>query len=226
MTRMDPELFAIVRERLFTAVIGDVMDAAGLTRQFLPPHIRPLDPAMVVVGRAMPVLEADCWGEDVGHSGKPEPFGLMLRALDELRGGEVYIAAGSSPQYALWGGLMSTRARRLGAAGAVLDGFHRDTREIQALGFPVFSAGGYAQDQRLRGRVVDFRCRLGFGNGAEVSPGDLVVGDVDGVLIVPHERVDEVVDAALAKVEGEGKVREMIEAGEATDAIFKKMGIM
>ena len=68
MTRTDPELFALVRERLFTAVIGDVMDTAGLTRQFLPPHIRPLDPATVVVGRAMPVLEADCWGEELGHS--------------------------------------------------------------------------------------------------------------------------------------------------------------
>jgi len=226
MTRTDPELFALVRERLFTAVIGDVMDAAGLTRQFLPPSIRPLDPAMVVVGCAMPVLEADCFGEELGHTGKPEPFGLMLRALDELREGEVYVAAGASPRYALWGGLMSTRARHLGAAGAVLDGFHRDTREIRALGFPVFSIGSYAQDQRLRGRVVDFRCRIGFGNGAEVAPGDMLVGDVDGVLAVPRERVAEIVGAALAKVEGEGAVRGMIEAGEATDTIFRKTGIM
>lgn len=226
MTRTDADLFALVRERLFTAVIGDVMDAAGLTRQFLPPHIRPLDPDAVLVGRAMPVLEADCAGQDVGHTGQPEPFGLMLRALDELREGEVYVAAGGSPRYALWGGLMSTRARRLGAAGAVLDGFHRDTREIRALGFPVFSAGAYAQDQRLRGRVVDFRCRLAFLNGTEVGPGDLVVGDVDGVLVVPRDQVDGIVDAALAKVEGEGAVRGMIEAGEATDAVFRKTGIM
>lgn len=226
MTRTDPELFALVRERLFTAVIGDVMDAAGLTRQFLPPSIRPIDPAMVVAGRAMPVLEADCAGEQVGPSGKPEPFGLMLRALDELQDGEVYVATGASPHYALWGGLMSTRAFRLGAAGAVLDGFHRDTREIRALGFPVFSAGSYAQDQRLRGRVVDFRCRIEFGNGVEVSPGDLLVGDVDGVLVVPRDRVTEIVDAALAKVESESAVRDMIEAGESTDAIFRKTGIM
>lgn len=226
MTQTDPELFALVRERLFTSVIGDVMDAAGLTRQFLPPSIRPIDPAMVVVGRAMPVLEADCAGEQVGPSGKPEPFGLMLRALDELQNGEVYVATGASPEYALWGGLMSTRAFRLGAAGAVLDGFHRDTREIQALGFPVFSTGSYAQDQRLRGRVVDFRCRIEFGNGVEVSPGDLIVGDVDGVLVVPHAQVTEIVDAALAKVEGESAVRDLIEAGESTDAIFRKTGIM
>ena len=141
MTRTDPELFALVRERLFTAVIGDVMDAVGLTRQFLPPHVRPLDHDMVIVGRAMPVLDVDCSGEEVGHTGKPEPFGLMLRALDDLQEGEVYVAAGGTPRYAQWGGLMSTRARRLGANGAVLDGFHRDTREIRQLGFPVFLRG-------------------------------------------------------------------------------------
>jgi 4-hydroxy-4-methyl-2-oxoglutarate aldolase len=226
MTRPDAELFALVRERLFTAVVGDVMDVAGLTRQFLPPTVRALRPDMVVVGRAMPVLEADCAGQEIGHSGRAEPFGLMLRALDELKEGEVYVAAGASPRYALWGGLMSTRAQKLGATGAVLEGFHRDTREVLGLGFPVFSAGAYAQDQRLRGRVVDYRCRLEFSNGAQVAPDDLVFGDIDGVLIVPRAHVDEVVAAALAKVEGESAVRDMIEAGEATDAIFRKTGIM
>src|SRR5262249_17947889 len=143
----DAELFATIRARLFTAALGDVMDAQGLTRQFLPPEIRALAPDMVVVGRAMPVLEADCLGDVVAHRGETEGFGLMFRALDELQPGEVYLCSGASPRYALWGGLMSTRARALGAAGAVLGGFHRDTREILRLGFPVFSHGAYAQDQ-------------------------------------------------------------------------------
>ncbi len=125
------DIFAIIRERLFTAAIGDVLDAAGFTRQFLPPEIRALTPDTVLVGRAMPVLEADCAGEMVGHNGQREPFGLMLRALDELKPNEVYIATGASLRYALWGGLMSARAKTLGAAGAVLDGFHRDTKEIR-----------------------------------------------------------------------------------------------
>jgi regulator of RNase E activity RraA len=219
-------LFATIRERLFTAVIGDVMDAEGLTRQFLPPEIRALQPDMVVVGRAMPVLEADCAGEVVGHSGEKHPFGLMLRALDELEPGEVYVATGSSHRYALWGEMMSTRARALGATGAVVDGFHRDTRGILALGFPVFSRGAYAQDQRLRGRVIDYRCPLEFPNGARVAPGDLVVGDVDGVLVVPKQRVADIVRLALAKVEGEERVRVMIERGESTQVIFDKTGIM
>jgi 4-hydroxy-4-methyl-2-oxoglutarate aldolase len=222
----DTTLFATIRERLFTAVIGDVMDVEGLTRQFLPPEVRALRPDMIVVGRAMPVLEADCAGDAVGHSGRTEPFGLMLRALDDLKRDEVYICTGASRRYALWGEMMSTRAKALGAAGAVLGGFHRDTNGILALGFPVFSEGAYAQDQRLRGRVVDFRCAIEFENGVMVRPGDVVVGDIDGVLVIPSAHVTDIVHAALKKVEGEEAVRELIEKGMTTQAIWEKTGIM
>jgi 4-hydroxy-4-methyl-2-oxoglutarate aldolase len=222
----DGELFDTIRTRLFTAAIGDVMDVQGLTRQFLPPTIRALSPDMMIVGRAMPVLEADCLGDAVAHTGRTDGFGLMFRALDDLKPGEVYVCTGASPRYALWGGLMSSRARALGAAGAVLSGYHRDTKEILTLGFPVFSHGAYAQDQRLRGRVIDFRCPIEFESGAQVRPGDLIVGDVDGVLAVPSDHVSEIIHLALAKIEGEGKVRRMIEQGESTADVFKKTGIM
>jgi regulator of RNase E activity RraA len=145
----DEELYGTIRRDLFTAVVGDVMDTMGLLRQFLPPHIKPLHDDMVVIGRAMTVLEADVFVESHDPSGTDfvsEPFGLMFRALDDLKAEEVYICAGASPRYALWGELMSTRAIQLGATGAVVDGYHRDTRGILQLGFPTFSYGGYAQD--------------------------------------------------------------------------------
>ena len=224
----DEALLATIREKLFTAAIGDVMDLMGLTRQFLPPEIRQLDPGTVLAGRAMPVLEADI--DEAGEGGEPppgaQPFGLMLRALDDLAAGEVYICTGAAPRYALWGGLMSTRAQSLGAAGAVLDGFHRDTREIRELGFPVFSTGSYAQDQRPRGRVVDFRCAITFANGAVVAPGDVIVGDVDGVLAIPAAAAEEVVRRAAEKVAGEEEVRRMILGGADTASVFRKTGIM
>ena len=210
--------FAQIRDRLFTSVIGDVMDMQGLRQQFLPPHIRALSPEKMLVGRAMPVREEDCTTQG--------DFGLMFKALDDLKTGEVYICTGASPRYALWGELMSTRARALGAAGAVVDGFHRDTRGILEIGLPVFSIGAYAQDQRGRGRVTDFRCEIRFANGTIVAPGDVIVGDCDGVLVIPKARLDEVVEAALTKVEGEGEVRRLIEKGEGTQAIFDRTGIM
>ena len=135
----DVSRFGIIRERLFTSVIGDVMDTQGLRQQFLPPAIRALMPGTVMVGHAMTVAEADV------EEGGDGDFGLMFRALDDLKTDEVYVCTGASPRYALWGELMSTRARTLGAAGAVVDGFHRDTNGILAVGLPVFSAGSYAQ---------------------------------------------------------------------------------
>src|ERR1700722_18979058 len=144
----DAELFASVRRELFSAVIGDVMDKMDLRHQFLPPSIQPLAPDMVAVGRAMPVLEADFHDDVVDGSHNPlsaKPFGLMLEALDDLKLHEIYLCTGGSPRYACWGELMSTRAIRCEAAGAVIHGYSRDTRGILALSFPTFSFGRYGQ---------------------------------------------------------------------------------
>src|ERR687889_230475 len=125
--------FELIRRELYTAVVGDVMDSIGFRHQFLPPQIKPLRNDMIIVGRSMPVLEADVFTEahdSASNSVMSRPFGLMLQALDDLRPDEVYVCTGASPQYALWGELMSTRAIILGAAGAVVDGYSRDTRGL------------------------------------------------------------------------------------------------
>lgn len=224
----DAELFALTRRELFPAVVGDVMDTLGLRHQFLPPRIQPLRDDMVVIGRAMPVIEADL-DEDQSDSKSDSPtspkFGLMFTALDDLKPGEVYLCMGASPRYALWGELMSTRALRLGAAGAVMDGYSRDTNGILALNFPTFSTGRYAQDQAPRGKVVDFRVPVEI-EGVRIRPGDLVFGDLDGVCIIPQEAETEVLTGALEKVRGEQKVRESIEAGMSASEAFAKFGIM
>jgi regulator of RNase E activity RraA len=224
----DDELFAKARLHLFSAVIGDVMDMMGLTHQFLSPRIQPLREDMVVVGRAMPVLEADDnGGEGPGRRNElfNRPFGLMLTALDDLRKNEVYICTGSSDTYALWGELMSTCAINQGAAGAVLDGYARDTKGILALNFPVFSYGRYAQDQRPRGKVIDLRCRIEM-QGVSVAPGDIVFGDLDGVCVVPRAVEGEVMQRAWAKVHGEKRVFEAIKRGMKAQVAWDTYGIL
>ena len=224
----DAELFALVRRELFTAVVGDVLDKMGLVRQFLPPRIGPLRQDMVVIGRAMPVLEADVFIDKAEGTKNPlmgKPFGLMLEALDDLKSGEVYICTGASPTYALWGELMSTRAMRLGAAGAVVDGYSRDTHGILALNFPCFSYGRYAQDQGPRGKVIDFRLAIEIG-GVRIDPGDIVFGDLDGVLIVPQASETEAFGLALEKARGEKLVAKAIRQGMSAVEAFKKFGIM
>lgn len=224
----DDELFAIVKQELYTAVVGDIMDKMGLLRQFLPPEIQPLQTDMFVVGRAMPVLEADVFSEDpeLGHNELlKQPFGLMLQALDDLKKNEVYICSGASPTYALWGELMSTRAMKLGAAGAVVDGYSRDTRGILQLNFPTFSYGRYAQDQAPRGKVIDFRTSLEI-RGVRIMPGDIVLGDMDGVCIVPNAAVTEVFSRAIEKARGEKMVQEKIQEGMSASQAFETYGIL
>jgi regulator of RNase E activity RraA len=224
----DSELFGLARRELFTAVVGDVMDKMDLQHQFLPPEIRPLRNDMVAIGRAMPVLSVDVFAERVTGSANKlmeKPFGLMLEALDDLKPGEIYLNTGSSPRNAMWGELMSTRARILGGAGAIVNGYSRDTRAILAMNFPTFSWGCYAQDSAPRYKVVDFRVPLEIGH-ARIRPGDLLFGDIDGVCVIPREAEQEVFARALEKARGEKLVRKAIEEGLGACEAFAKFGIM
>jgi regulator of RNase E activity RraA len=220
--------FELIRRERYTAVVGDVMDSIGFRRQFLPPQIKPLRNDMIIVGRSMPVLEANVFTEAhdaASNSVMSRPFGLMLQALDDLRPDEVYVCTGASPEYALWGELMSTRAITLGAAGAVVDGYSRDTRGILQLGFPTFSYGGYAQDQGPRGKVIDFRVPLEIG-GVRLEPGDLLFGDLDGVCIIPRAAEAEVVRKALEKAREESVLERALREGMSATEAFARYGIM
>jgi len=222
----DKDLFSLMKNELFVAVVGDVLDQMGYKYQFLPPQIHPLLDDMVVVGRAMPVLATDIPSAAAHSKGTGVPFGRMFEALDDLKENEVYLSTGSSPTYALWGENMSTRAIQLGAAGAVVNGYSRDTRGICRVQFPTFSWGGYAQDQKYRGEVVDFRCTIAFPNKVTVQPGDIVFGDLDGVIILPQKVERETVETALERVRGESLVHEALLEGKSAQEAFKQYGIM
>ncbi|NNK93934.1 MAG: RraA family protein [Desulfobacterales bacterium] len=224
----DHELFTIIKQELFTAVVGDVMDKMGLLHQFLPPEIKPLRDDMVLIGRAMTVLEADFFSEGDESAPGPlsnKPFGLMLEALDDLKSGEVYVATGASPLYALWGELMSTRALHLGANGALVNGFARDIPGILALDFPTFATGRYAQDQGPRGKVIDYRVALEIA-GIRIEPGTLLFGDLEGVIVIPKEAEEEIIARALEKARGEKLVAKAIRGGMSAVEAFEKFGIM
>lgn len=226
--KSDDELFALVQRELFTSVVGDVMDKLDLQHQFLPPQIQPLRQDMVVLGRAMPALSVDVFAERIAGSANrlmDKSFGLMLEALDDLRKNEVYVNTGSSPRNALWGELMSTRARKLGSRGAVLNGYVRDTKAILNMSFPTFAFGSYGQDSAPRCKVVDFRIPIEVGQ-VRVRPADIIFGDIDGVLLVPVEVEDEVFTRALEKARGEKLVKKAIEKGSSAVQAFEKYGIM
>lgn len=213
----DVELFALMRRELFTAVVADTLDAQGYSHQMLPPSIRPLGSAMRICGRAMTVLETDSLDEQ-------DPYGELFAGLDDLKPDEVYLASGSIGAYAMWGELMTTAARRRGAAGTILNGYTRDLAGILKMNFPIFAWGSYAADQKFRGRVIAYRVPIIIGE-VNVNPGDILCGDMDGVVVVPRAIEAEVITSALGKARAEKTLRIDLEAGMSATEAFKKHGI-
>ena len=215
----DHERLTAIRTELYTPVVGDILDELGYRRQFLPPEIHGMSDGMKVVGRAMPVLIADVTGP------QQRPFGRLTEALDQLRPGEVYLAQNANVPCSAWGEILTATARQRGAAGAVVDGYHRDTPRVLEQDFPVFSRGSYAQDAGVRASVLDFRCRIRIGD-VEIEPGDIVFGDIDGVVVIPAAIEIEVVERALAKARTENVVRDAIETGMSSTEAFSTFGVL
>lgn len=219
---MSEELLRGARERLFTAVLSDVLDAAGHRSQAMRAGVRPLDEALVMVGRARTGLYMDVYHVAPGEN----PYALEIELVDDLKPGEVVVlATGASGRIAPWGELLSTASRARGAAGCVTDGLVRDVRAIRALQFPVFAGGIGPLDTRGRGKVMAIDVPVECG-GVRVEPGQLVFGDADGVVVVPRPIEDEVLRAAFAKVDGEDRTREALRRGEKLADVFARHGIL
>lgn len=213
---------AMLRQRLFTAVLSDCLDAAGHRNQAMHARIRPLDESLVLCGRARTALYVDVYDAPEGEN----PYELEIRLVDDLKADEVPVfACGASGRIAPWGELLSTAAKARGAAGTVMDGLTRDVRAIRDMKFPVFANGIGPLDSKGRGKVAAIDVPVEVA-GARVAPGDLVFGDADGVVVVPRAVETQVIAAALAKVAGENATREALARGEKLADVFRRHGIL
>ena len=213
-------LYEEMKEKLFSSVIADALDACGYRDQILRHDIRPLYPDAVVVGRALTVLSVDV------YEIPDEPYKLELEAVDSLKPGDVLVAqTNGTTRSSLWGELLSTAAEARGARGAVIDGFTRDTQAICDMGFPVFVRGIAPYDSKGRSDVIAYDTPIECG-GVKVCPGDLVFGDYDGVVAVPRAAEEQVLKAAFEKAAGEKEVKEALENGMSATAAFQKYGIL
>ncbi len=215
----DHKLFELIKSELYTPVVGDILDGMGYYHQFLPQSIQPIRPEMKLAGYAMPVLMIDVYGS------QKKPFGLLTEALDQLQPNEIYLASGGEMRCAYWGELLTATAKKRGAVGAVLNGYHRDTPQVLTQDFPVFSRGAYAQDSSVRTQVADYRCRIEVGQ-VTIQSGDLIFADMDGALAIPRALIAEVIEKSLEKARGEKLVRKAIENGMSATEAFRTFGIL
>ena len=208
---------------LSAAILSDVMDGLGLRDQAMKPFMRPLDDASVLVGRARTGLYMPTYALREGEN----PYEVEIALVDDLQPGEVVVLAcnGPSERIAPWGELLSTASVARKAAGCVTDGLVRDVRQIRAMGFAVFTGGIGPLDTKGRARMVDRDVRVECA-GVQIDPGDIVFGDVDGVVVIPRAREQLVLAKALQKITGENHTRDALRTGEPLASVFKRFGIL
>ncbi|MEO8397720.1 MAG: RraA family protein, partial [Chloroflexota bacterium] len=214
MNKNSPDYYAQIEEKLYTAVLADIMDSLGYRQQIMPHTLRPLYPEAKMAGRAatMATTEIDTISDN--------PYKLELALLDDLKPGELVVCATQgSTRAALWGELLSTHTHAKGGRGALIDGLSRDAAKIIEMRFPVFALGLLPADSRGRLEVVTIRQPVKIGE-VLIQDGDLIVADLDGCVAIPRAVEDQVIEQAFVKVAAENVVRDLLAKGASIQQVF------
>ena len=219
---MTPLLLASLRQ-LNAAVLSDVLDSLGLMRQAMKPFIRPLDDGLQLIGRARTGLYMPAYEHRAGEN----PYEVEIALVDDLKPNDVVVLACNGPtdRIAPWGELLSTASQARGATGCVTDGLVRDVRQIREMGFALVHGGIGPLDTQGCARMVERDVPVECA-GVAVRPGDIVFGDVDGVVVIPREHEAAVIQRGLEKISGENQSRDALRRGELLGDVFKRLGIL
>ncbi|MBM4000500.1 MAG: RraA family protein [Planctomycetes bacterium] len=210
----------VMRRHFYAAVVCDVLDGLGYRRQSPRVPLGPQTVDRVLIGRCKTTLWTEMFHID------PQPYELELRAVDSCSSDDVFIAAaGGSVHSGVWGELLTTAARNRGCIGVICDGAVRDVDAMRRMEFPVFARGRCVYDSRNRQRVVDLDVTVEI-DGVPFRPGELVLADGDGVVVIPKEVESEVVRLAWEKIHAENRVRDAIRAGMPASQAYATFGVL
>lgn len=205
---------------LYAAVVVDVLDSLGYRHQSLAASIRPLTSRQRVAGR---VFSARAETVDAIPE---EPYKLEMAAVDALQGGDVLVCdVGDDRSCGFWGELLTTACMYKNVAGVVMSACTRDMWKIKDLDFPVFGIGYHPADSKGRTDIVAIDCPIMIG-GVKTKSGDLILGDEDGVVIIPSEVEAETIRLSREKISGENTVRDELANGMPITEAFAKYGIL
>lgn len=209
-------------EQLYPAVVSDALDEVGITNQAMSFSMRPLDENLTMCARARTgaYMEVPYVAEGVN------PYELEIALVDDLRPSDVAVfACGGSSCIAPWGSLLSTATIARGANGCVTDGFVRDVKEIREMKLPVFAKGIAPLDSKGRGQIMAIDVPV-ICDGVRVNSGDLVIGNADGVVVVPQAYETEVLIKAFEKINDENKSIDELRAGNYLRDVYAKYGVL
>ena len=202
----------------YTGAISDILDEMGLTNQTLPKEIQALQPGQTLAGRALTLL-----GEPATSLDPEVVFIPYLKMLGDIHAGDVLVSQPNASLSAHFGELSGETALHRGGRGAVIDGGTRDSEYLLKIGFPVFARYKTPMDIIGRWRLVAYNVPITIGS-VQIRPGDYVVGDRDGAIIIPQGVAEEVITKAEEVVHTEDLVRKAILAGMHPVEAFRKYG--
>jgi len=203
---------------VYTAAVTDVLDELGHRRQTLPPEVVPLEPGARVAGPAFAVEGR------TNHSIDPEAsIRRILEMLGSVPAGHVAVYEPGDATCAHFGELSATSLQVHGVAGVVINGGCRDVDLIRASGLPVFARYRTPQDAVSRWEVLEWGHEIEI-EGVTVATGDYVVGDADGVAIVPYDLIERVFEEAEALVGTENLIRDAVRGGMLPLDAYERFG--
>ena len=209
-----------VLETLYTAVIADVLDTLGHRHQTLSANLSAMTPARHVCGRVF-TAKAEAM-----NTIPAEPYKLEMAVIDAMQTGDVLVVdAGNNLNCAFWGELLSTACIAKGVRGAVMSTCTRDLWALEKMNFPVFAIGTTPADSKGRIDVTAIGQPITI-DGVKIKNGNYLLGDADGVVIIPAEALDETLRLAQEKVSGENAVRDDLANGMPVTEAFAKHGIL
>ena len=209
-----------LKDQLYVAVLSDVLDQLGYTQQATRITFHAYTGITKLIGRCKTTLWADMYDVD------KNPYELELQAVDSCQPGDILIAAaGGSNRSGIWGELLSTAARNSGCVGVIVHGGVRDIDKMREMGFPVFATSKNPYDSQNRQRVIDLDVTVEI-DGVKFNPGDIVMADEDGIVVIPKEIEEQVIAAALKKVSAENITRDEIKNGMKATEAYLKYGVL
>ncbi len=211
----------LLDHRVRSAMVSDSLDVVGVRNNVMDSSIRALRPDMRAVGLAATIAFEASSDFDMKN-----PYGAAIDFLDTLQEGQIAIVAtGGRDDSAFWGELFSAAAKGRGATGMVCDGPLRDTEAVVKLGFDVFGASMRPIDYKGRMRVAAVGAVVVCG-GVEVHPGDAVIADADGVVVVPKIHIDRTFELANARAQSEKRVLKDLLAGKSVREVWDAYGVL
>lgn len=216
--KLNKETLQELKKVLYSGILSDVLDGMGYRNQSIGVKIKPLNDETVIFGPAFTSI-----GTQV-YSMPETPLIAQCKVVDQLSDGEIYILK-TRGEYncAVFGELFATAVKQRGGAGVLLDAYARDLKVLKAIDFPLFFRG--TDPRTSKGRCEINECQIPVTiEGVTINPGDLVFGDIDGIVIIPKDIAEKVLDQALETIEKENRVRDGLLNGASLEKVYTEIG--